>query len=229
MRAIRLSPPKLLKSQRRLTNGKLLDTWRFTYLKRTSIPELLQQSVARRERLAGRIKDVLPAVRTAAEALCDRLAAGHTVFACGNGGSASQAQHFVGELVGRFKQERRSLPAVSLTADTSVLTCIANDYGADALFSRQVEGLMRRGDVLVAFSTSGMSANVVAALQRARELDLGSVAILGRDGGRCRSLATWEIVVGEQETDLIQEAHLAVLHLLCDAIDGRFVGKDAGT
>jgi D-sedoheptulose 7-phosphate isomerase len=147
------------------------------------------------------------------------LETGGKVLACGNGGSAADAQHFVGELVGRYCAERRALPALALNADGSVLTCLANDYEYARVFARQVEALGRPGDLLLALSTSGRSPNIVEALRTARVLKLTTVAFLGRDGGAARGLASHEIIVPSQETARIQECHGLMLHLLCEALD----------
>lgn len=183
-----------------------------------------------RKRLAliERFQAYEPVIQEISRTIAKAVASGHTIFTCGNGGSASQAQHFAAELVGRFGRERRSLPSVSLNSDTAILTCLVNDYGIDQMFRRQVEGLMRPGDVLVCLSTSGNSANIVAALERARELGHLSVALLGKDGGRAKGLATWELIVPEQETALIQEMHLAVIHYICSVVDEVVIGGRAG-
>ncbi|HEX9428462.1 MAG TPA: SIS domain-containing protein [Candidatus Polarisedimenticolia bacterium] len=152
------------------------------------------------------------------------LEAGGKVLACGNGGSAADAQHFAGELVGRYREERRALPGLALNADGPVLTCLANDYEYAHVFARQVEALGRPGDLLLALSTSGRSPNIVEALRVARARNLTAVAFLGRDGGDARGLASLEIIVPSQETARIQECHGLMLHLLCEALDLRLKG-----
>jgi D-sedoheptulose 7-phosphate isomerase len=147
------------------------------------------------------------------------LTHGGKVLACGNGGSAADAQHLAGELVGRYRDERPALAAVALTADGAVLTCIANDYDFDRLFARQVEALGRPGDLLVAISTSGRSPNVLRALETASRLGLETAALLGRDGGPARALARLPIVVPHEETARIQECHGLMIHLACEALD----------
>lgn len=181
----------------------------------------------KRRALIERLQALEPTIVEIGKAVTHAVVNGHTVFTCGNGGSASQAQHFTAELVGRFKDERRSLPSVSLNSDTAILTCLVNDYGIDDMFRRQVEGLMRQGDVLVCLSTSGNSQNVVAALEKARDLGHLSVALLGKDGGRAKGLATWELIVPDQETALIQEMHLAVVHYICAMVDAEVIGNHA--
>lgn len=152
----------------------------------------------------------------------EALREGHRLLTCGNGGSAAEAQHFSTELVGRFKSNRRSLPAISLNADGSLLTCIANDFGADQVFARQLEGLANTGDVLVAFSSSGNSDNIVAALHRARDLGIRSMSFLGKGGGRCAGIADDELIVPAQATAVVQEIHLLLIHYLCEGIERAF-------
>jgi D-sedoheptulose 7-phosphate isomerase len=154
------------------------------------------------------------------------LAAGGKVLACGNGGSASDAKHFVAELVGRYRDERPALAAVALNTDGAVLTCVANDYDYERIFARQVEALGRPRDLLLAISTSGRSPNVLRALETARARGLATAALLGRDGGPARPLADLALVVAADETARIQEAHALLIHLLCEALD-RLLGTPA--
>ena len=158
-------------------------------------------------------------VDAAALAMARSLAAGGKILVCGNGGSAADAQHMTGELLGRFLMERPSLPAVALTVDTSTLTAIGNDYGYEDIFSRQVQGLGRKGDVLVAISTSGNSGNVLKAIEAAREAGLAVVGFTGKGGGRMAALCDHLINVPSSHTPHIQEIHEAVMHLLCQLID----------
>lgn len=152
----------------------------------------------------------------------DRLQAGGRILACGNGGSAAEAQHFTTELVGRFRTNRRSLPAISLNADGVALTCIANDFGWDAVFARQVEGLGRPGDVLFCLSTSGSSANILGALKAATAMGIESVALLGGTGGPAVRLATHVILSPGSDTASIQETQLWCVHAICEAIEDAF-------
>lgn len=149
----------------------------------------------------------------------DTLLRGSTLFACGNGGSATDAQHLVEELVARYRSNRRALPAVALTADSAVLTCIGNDFGFEQVFARQLEALARQGDLLICFSTSGNSPNITAALHTARERGAATVALLGKDGGAARALADIALVVGSQDTARIQEAHALVMHYICETVE----------
>ena len=150
------------------------------------------------------------------------LSAGGKILACGNGGSAADAQHFSAELLNRFEIERPPLAAIALTTDSSTVTSIANDYGFDQVFEKQVRALGRAGDVLFAISTSGNSGNVVAAMQAARDAGMGIVALTGRGGGKMAAMlsaADVHICVPHAVTARIQEVHLLVLHCLCDGID----------
>jgi len=161
----------------------------------------------------------LESIRLAANKIAQSLLNGGTLFWCGNGGSAADSQHLAAELVGRFMRDRRALRSISLTTDTSVLTCVANDYSYRSIFSRQVEALARPGDVLVAISTSGNSENVIDALKMAKTLDVNTVALLGKDGGSSKSLSDLSIVIPSNSTARIQEAHIMIGHILCDLIE----------
>ena len=150
------------------------------------------------------------------------------VLACGNGGSAADAQHFAAELVGRFEMERMGLAGIALTTDTSALTAIANDYDFNRVFSKQVEALGRSGDVLLAISTSGNSANIIAAIEAAHERDMRVVALTGKDGGQIAHILQDQDIllnVAHQRTARIQEIHILLIHAICDGIDQLFMGK----
>jgi D-sedoheptulose 7-phosphate isomerase len=170
-----------------------------------------------------------PRIVQAAERLAGQLKQGGKILACGNGGSAADAQHFAAELVNRFEIERPGLPAIALTTDGSALTSIANDYAFEQVFARQVRALGRPGDVLLAISTSGNSPNVMMAIQAARELGLITVALTGRDGGRMAGQLgdqDIEIRVNAVATARIQEVHILIIHCLCDLVDGLLFGKE---
>lgn len=164
-------------------------------------------------------------VRTA-ERIRDTLRAGGRVLVCGNGGSAAESQHFAAELSGRFRRERRALPAMALTVDTSALTAIGNDYGFEQVFARQVEAFGRRGDVLVVLSTSGRSPNVVAAARAGLAQGLHVVALTGQDPGPLGGVAHDVLAVPETDTARVQEVHLTVLHALCDEVERAVVAGD---
>ena len=144
---------------------------------------------------------------------------GNKVLICGNGGSAADSQHFAAELVGRFKLERKGLPAIALTTDTSVLTCMGNDYGYDSIFSRQVEALGNEGDVLIGFSTSGNSKNVILAIEEGKSKGLTTVGFLGKDGGKLKEMVDYDFTFNYTETARVQEHHLMTYHLICEFVE----------
>lgn len=148
---------------------------------------------------------------------------GHTLFTCGNGGSATDALHLAEELTGRYRADRRPLPAICLNADSVAMTCIANDFGYDKVFARQLIALARPDDVLVCFSTSGDSPNILTALYAARECKVTSVALLGKDGGVARTLADCIIIAPSHNSARIQEAHTLLLHAICEDIENRMM------
>jgi D-sedoheptulose 7-phosphate isomerase len=157
------------------------------------------------------------------------LLAGGKILSCGNGGSAGDAQHFSAELLNRFEKERPGLPAIAISTDTSTLTAIANDYDYNEIFSKQVSALGTDGDILLAISTSGNSANVIAAIEAAHERGMRVVAMTGKDGGKIASVLSetdTEIRVPSERTARIQEVHLVVIHCLCDLIDTYLFGED---
>jgi D-sedoheptulose 7-phosphate isomerase len=169
--------------------------------------------------LFHRLPDLSEPVNRAAERISAALAAGHKVMLCGNGGSAADSQHVAAELVGRFSTDRKALAAVSLTTDTSALTSIGNDSGFDEVFARQVAGIGRAGDCLIAISTSGNSRNVNRAAQVARAAGIHTIGLLGRDGGELLKLCDVPIVVPSMTTARIQEAHIFIGHTLCAMIE----------
>ena len=167
------------------------------------------------------LSERLDSIVTAADAVTRSLSNGGQLLACGNGGSAADAQHLVAELVGRFERERRAFAAVALTADPSVVTTIANDYGYEQVFARQIAGLGRRGDVAFGISTSGRSRNVELALDAARANGLITIALTGRDGGPIGARADVHVNVAESSTARIQEVHRTILHALCALVERR--------
>lgn len=158
-------------------------------------------------------------VAAASTAMAEALASGKKILCCGNGGSAAESGHLATELLCRLDKDRRALPALNLSGDASFLTATANDYTFDEVFARQVTGLGHEGDVLVAFTTSGNSPNVIRALQAAREKGVRSIALLGRDGGPAAAFADIPLIVPAQATMHIQEAHQVLLHILCAQIE----------
>jgi len=170
-----------------------------------------------------------PRIVRAAELMAERLVQGHKVLACGNGGSAADAQHFAAELVNRFEIERPGLAAIALTTDSSALTSIANDDAFERVFARQVRALGQRGDALLAISTSGNSPNVLAAMVAARERGMSTVALTGRGGGRMAAELGGddiELRVEAAATARIQEVHILIIHCLCDLVDQILFGEE---
>lgn len=175
-------------------------------------------------------QEMLPTLMAdAATKIVQALVADGKLLVCGNGGSAADAQHFAAEMVGRFERERPGLAAVALTTDTSALTAIANDYDYDLVFSKQVHALGRAGDILVAISTSGNSANVIAAIHAAHDRGMSVIAFTGKDGGQIGEMLTGDDVhlcVPVQRTCRVQEVHITMIHALCDAVDYMLLGGD---
>jgi D-sedoheptulose 7-phosphate isomerase len=171
-------------------------------------------------------------IADAVGAIVGCITAGGKVLACGNGGSASDAQHFAAEFVGRFERERPGLAAVALTTDTSILTAIGNDYDFNRIYSKQVQALGAPGDVLIAITTSGNSANVLAAVEAAHAKEMTVVALTGRKGGKMNSMLTEtdvHICVPHERTARIQEVHILALHCICDAVDVQLLGDQENT
>jgi len=169
-------------------------------------------------------------IAQAVELMFTALSNGNKILACGNGGSAADCQHFAAELVGRFERERLPLPALALTTDTSILTAVGNDYSFNEIFSKQVQAFGQAGDILLALSTSGNSANVLAAIDVALERDMHVVALTGKGGGAIAAQLGGDdvhICVPHDRTARIQEVHLLTIHCLCDGIDVALFGGDA--
>src|ERR1035437_8216924 len=149
------------------------------------------------------------------------LTSGHKLLVCGNGGSASDATHLATEFLCRYREDRRPYPAISLTANGEFMTAVCNDYGADQIFARQVWGLAEKGDVLIAFTTSGKSKNILRALEEAKRKGVESIAFLGRDGGFTKGLATLDLIAPGTSTARIQEAQKLLFHVLCETVDAK--------
>ena len=169
---------------------------------------------------------LLPHVREVGQVLIDAFAGGGFLYTFGNGGSAADAQHFTGEVIGHYKRDRRPLPAVTLTTDATVSTCIANDYSFDVVFSRQVEALARRGDVVAAFTTSGRSENVITGLRAARANGATTLLFAGGDGGPSLALADHAFLAPSTQTPRIQELHTFLLHALSEMLDAWAAGEE---
>jgi D-sedoheptulose 7-phosphate isomerase len=156
--------------------------------------------------------------------IVDALQSGKKILIMGNGGSAADAQHMAAEFVGRFLLERKALPAIALTTDTSIITAVGNDYGFDEIFKRQVEALARAGDVVIGISTSGHSNNVFHALTAANDMGCSTIGLLGREGGNIAGIVDVNLTVPVQETPRIQEAHLTIIHIICDLVERNLFG-----
>ena len=159
---------------------------------------------------------ILEQIRKAADMVSTALQNGSKILLCGNGGSASDALHIAGEIVGRFQKERKSYPAIALNADVATMTAVANDYGYDQIFERAVCGYMKEGDVLIGISTSGNSENVFKAISQVRKLGGTSIALLGKDGGKIAKIADCSIIVPSECTARIQESHIMIGHIICE-------------
>jgi len=165
------------------------------------------------------LKRLQPEIDRATDLILETLRRGNKLLICGNGGSAAEAAHFATELTGRYGKDRRSLPAIALSSDGSLLSCIGNDYGFDQVFSRQIEGLSSQGDLVIVLTSSGNSPNILFALNRACELGLSSLSLLGRGGGKATGLADIELIIPGSSAAAAQECHLVLIHHFCVRID----------
>jgi D-sedoheptulose 7-phosphate isomerase len=181
----------------------------------TQLLRAIEESVATLRGLTG-LEELL---NRAAKMVLSCLTSGHKLLVCGNGGSASDATHLATEFLCRFVADRRPYPAISLTANGEFMTAVCNDYGADEIFARQVWGLGEKGDVFIAFTTSGKSKNVLRALEEARRRDIESICFLGRDGGYTKGVATLDLIVPGDNTARIQEGHKLLFHVLCEMVE----------
>jgi len=181
----------------------------------TQLLRAIEDCIATLRPLAG----LDESLNRAAKMVLSCLTSGHKLLVCGNGGSASDATHLATEFLCRFVADRRPYPAISLTANGELMTAICNDYGADEIFARQVWGLAEKGDLLIAFTTSGKSKNVRRALEEARRLGVESICFLDRDGGFTKGMATLDLLVGGDNTARIQEGHKLLFHVLCEMVE----------
>lgn len=181
--------------------------------------EIIKKHIEEHQSVLSTLGSLAPQIGKVAKHMILALQNGKTIFWCGNGGSASDAQHLAGELVGRFVGDRKALKSISLNADSAVMTCIVNDYGYEHIFSRQVEGLGVEGDVLVGITTSGNSENVLNALAVANQKQMITIGLLGKGGGKASSLVSEAIVINSNTTARIQEMHITIGHILCDLIE----------
>jgi D-sedoheptulose 7-phosphate isomerase len=186
------------------------------------IEKELQESIRVKNAL---LKEGIPVIRKIAQAMLGCLQSGKTVYLLGNGGSAADAQHIAGEMIGRFKKDRRALPVLALTTDSSVLTAIANDYGFDSCFEKQVEAFVREGDVVIGLSTSGNSRGVLKALLLAKERGATTIGLTGQEGGELKKIVDICLKVPSKNTPRIQECHITVGHILCSIVEKELFGE----
>ena len=177
---------------------------------------------AHQETINNTIEVMVPDIQKASELIVNTLKSGNKILLVGNGGSAADAQHIAAELTGRYKSERRGLPAIALTTDTSALTAISNDYGYTRVFDRQVEALANKGDLLLGISTSGNSDNIISALALAKELGCNTLGLSGKNGGKMNEVCNLNLVIPSSDTPRIQEMHILIGHILCQAVDDVF-------
>lgn len=170
-----------------------------------------------------KVKDLIDPIQEVASIAINALKKGNKILVFGNGGSAADAQHFAAELTGRYKKERRGLPAIALTTDTSAITAIGNDYGYDRVFDRQVEALAQKGDILIGISTSGNSQNVLNAFKVGSELGCTNIGFSGRDGGKMNDFCQINLIAPSNDTPRIQEVHIFLVHTLCDLIENAYI------
>jgi D-sedoheptulose 7-phosphate isomerase len=181
----------------------------------TQLQQAIEYSIATLRPLAGLDEPL----NRAAKMVLACLTSGHKLLVCGNGGSASDATHLATEFLCRYREDRRPYPAISLTANGELMTAVCNDYGADEIFARQVWGLGEKGDLLITFTTSGKSRNIVRALEEAKRKGVESICFLGRDGGFTKGVATLELLVAGKDTARIQEGQKLLFHVLCEIVD----------
>jgi len=165
------------------------------------------------------LKSISKKIEESSDVIAKSLVSGGTIFWCGNGGSAADSQHIAAEFVGRYKKNRKPLRSIALTTDSSVLTCVANDFSYKEIFSRQLDALGRDGDILVAISTSGESENVKQALLQAKKMKIKTIALLGKKGGVCKNYADIPLIIQSNTTARIQEIHILIEHLLCELVE----------
>lgn len=185
------------------------------------ILESIKEGISLRTELLNN-NQMISEIETIGNLVSETLKKGNKVLLCGNGGSAADAQHIAAELVGRFVTERRGLPAIALTTDTSILTAVSNDYGFEQIYERQVEALGQKGDLLIGISTSGNSANILKALQKAQSIGITTIGLLGGKGGLCKPFCDYSLVVNSFEAARIQEIHITIGHILCGMVDNNF-------
>ena len=180
---------------------------------------LFLQHVTEHQLLCELIKGLENEVEQTCRVIAAAVKAGGKIMLCGNGGSASDSQHIAAEFIGRFTVDREPISALALTTDTSILTCVGNDYAFDQIFARQIKGLGRQGDILIAISTSGNSGNVIKAVNQAKEQGIKTIGLLGRNGGELAKCCDMSLVIPHQQTARIQEMHILIGHIICHSVE----------
>lgn len=170
--------------------------------------------------------EIIDTVSAMADAIAESIMSGGKLLTCGNGGSASDALHIAGEILGRFQKERRGYAAVALNADVATMTAIANDYGYEEVFARQAEGIMKPEDIILGISTSGNSGNIVRAFEKAHEIGGRTALLSGKDGGKLKAMSDFCIIVPSGVTARIQEGHIVIYHILCELIENKLMGQE---
>lgn len=188
------------------------------------IKEMMKESIETKEAFLKEAEQISKAI----DVMIQCYKNGNKILICGNGGSAADAQHIAAELVGRYKLERKGLPAIALTTDSSILTAWSNDYGFESVFERQVEALGKEGDVLIGLSTSGNSPNVVKAFEKARKMNLKTISLTGNEGGKLKPLSDININVSSKNTPRIQECHLLAYHIICEEVEKQMMYNNGG-
>ena len=183
---------------------------------------ILEELKHHQNTIAKVIDQLVPSIETSCKMINETLLAGGKILLAGNGGSAADAQHIAAELTGRYVKERKALPAIALTVDTSALTAISNDYGYESVFSRQIEALARPNDLFIGISTSGNSANILKALESAKSIGCKTIGLSGRDGGQMNELCDMNIIVPDDVTARIQEMHILIGHIFCKSVDEQY-------
>ena len=183
-----------------------------------TVKETFKTSIEVKEKIVSS-EEFCNSIAKVAEIIAESLSKGGKVLICGNGGSASDALHFCGEIVGRFQKERKAAPAISLNADVATMTAVGNDYGYDAVFERSVQAFMKPEDVFIGISTSGNSENVFRAANAAKEIDGKTIAFLGKNGGKIKEIVDIPLVVPCDNTARIQESHICIIHTICDLVE----------
>jgi len=181
-----------------------------------TIQKIIEDSIEAKKLVSEQLPEN---IQKSAEIIINALKAGNKLLICGNGGSAADSQHFAAELCGRFEIDRKTLPAIALTTNTSIVTAIGNDYGFDTIFEKQVEALGKPGDVFFGITTSGNSPNIISALEKAKSIEMKTILLLGRDGGKLKDQSDVDLIVPCQNTARIQESHIMIIHIICKLVE----------